>query len=112
MAPPKEEPEFAHDIQRLQYEVRGKKSAITKVVNKINESIHEFETAALNENDKISKLDIIVAKTETLLSKIHQIQKTHDEILKVTKTEGLENTVDEFENYMSDIQEKYTLSKC
>ena len=34
-------------------------------------SIHEFETDALNENDRISKLDIIVAKTETLLSKIH-----------------------------------------
>lgn len=111
MAPPKEEPDFAHDLQRLQYEVRGKKSAITKVVSKINESIHEFETDALNENDKISKLDIIVAKTETLLSKIQQIQKTHDEILKVTKTEDIENTVDDFENYMADMQEKYTLSK-
>ena len=116
MAPPSDknegpEAEIANQLQKLKYEVRGKISAITKVINKINDVTNEYESTPLNEDDKIAKLDIIVAKIDILPFKISQLQKTHDDILKLTKIEDIETTVDEFEDYISDIQEKYNLYK-
>ena len=83
MAPPSDknegpEAEIANQLQKLKYEVRGKISAITKVINKINDVTNEYESTPLNEDDKIAKLKITAAKTETSLLQIDQIKKTRN----------------------------------
>ena len=63
---------FSNNWKLLEEE---KRSAITKLANKIHENIQEIQASTLNANELSDKLNIIAAKSDSLNSKIKQLQK-------------------------------------
>jgi hypothetical protein len=84
---------------------------VTKVIKTIEELMEELKIDIDRGHDIADKTDKLTAKADLLPSKLKEIQRIDKTIIIVTKTEDIETTVADAEDYTSIVEEKHTIIK-
>lgn len=96
---------LADKIKRLNNERGGKKAAMTKLINNIEDLIKEYDkdkgTAAVT-----AKLDRIYAKVQLIPSKLKEIERVNKDIVSIAPSETIETIVIEGDDYTNHIEEQ------